>query len=139
MGNYLLKFTRWVEFLKITSLVLVVIFMSTGYSWGQNRDISDRTITGRITDERGEGMPGVNIQIKGTQQGTITDSDGRYRLNIANNDAVLIISFVGYVTEEVAVGNRTALDVQMTVDQKALEEVVVVGYGTQKSKPYRGC
>lgn len=132
MGNYLLKFTRWVEFLKITSLVLVVIFMSTGYSWGQNRDISDRTITGRITDERGEGMPGVNIQIKGTQQGTITDSDGRYRLNIANNDAVLIISFVGYVTEEVAVGNRTALDVQMTVDQKALEEVVVVGYGTQK-------
>lgn len=92
----------------------------------------DRTLRGRVTDERGEGMPGVNVQVKGTQQGTISDSDGRFSLEVASDESVLTLSFVGYITQEIIVGSRSSIEVQLAVDQKSLEEVVVVGYGTQK-------
>ena len=93
---------------------------------------STREIQGFVRDESGGGLPGVNIVIKGTQQGTITDANGRYTFPVPDHDVVLIFSFVGYVSEEVTVGNRTTIDVSLKVDQKALEEVVVVGYGTQR-------
>jgi TonB-linked SusC/RagA family outer membrane protein len=93
---------------------------------------TDRVVTGRVTDERGEGMPGVNIQVKGSQQGTISDSDGRFSINVPNDASILILSFVGYATQEITVGSRSTLTAQLSVDQKALEEVVVVGYGSQK-------
>lgn len=97
-----------------------------------NNDVADRTINGRVTDEKGEGLPGVNIVIKGTTRGTVTDVDGRYQVDVPDNDAVLIFSFVGYVTQEIIVGNRTSIEVTLKTDEKALEEVVVVGYGTQR-------
>lgn len=91
-----------------------------------------REIRGIVSDETGTGLPGVSIIIKGTQQGTVTDAEGRYVLPVPDNDAVLIFSFVGYGSQEVAVGNRTLIEIMLETDQKALEEVVVVGYGTQK-------
>lgn len=94
--------------------------------------VPDRIITGKVVDEKGEGLPGVNILQKGTQQGTITDSDGAFRLSVPDENTVLVFSFVGYVSREVEVGNKTSLEVALQVDQKHLEEVVVVGYGTQK-------
>ncbi|GAA4440754.1 TonB-dependent receptor [Ravibacter arvi] len=89
-------------------------------------------IRGRVTDEKGEGLPGVNILVKGTPQGTVTDGTGAFVLDVPGEDAVLVFSFVGYLPEERTVGRQTLLDVSMKVDQKALEEIVVVGYGEQK-------
>lgn len=90
----------------------------------------DITLTGKVTDEKGEGLPGVNILIKGTRQGTVTDAGGNFTLHVPDEKAVLVFSFVGYVSREVVVGNRTSIDILLKVDEKSLEEVVVVGYGT---------
>ncbi|WP_223816131.1 SusC/RagA family TonB-linked outer membrane protein [Adhaeribacter rhizoryzae] len=89
-------------------------------------------ITGRVTGETGEGLPGVTVLEKGTNNGTATDPNGGFSLNVANSNAVLVVSFIGYLTQEVPVNNRTTLNIVLSPDAKALDEVVVVGYGTQK-------
>jgi len=104
----------------------------------QTQAPADRPITGTVIDDKGAGLPGVSIIIKGTQRGITTDTDGHYKLDVPNSDAVLVFSFVGYVAQEVTVGNRTQLNISLKVDMKALEEVVVVGYGTQKKKDLTG-
>ncbi|MCV9387422.1 SusC/RagA family TonB-linked outer membrane protein [Reichenbachiella ulvae] len=88
-------------------------------------------VTGTVIDDAGEGLPGVSIIIKGTTSGTVTDLDGKFSVE-ANSSDVLTFSFVGYVTKEVEVNGRSAIDIQMQPDVTSLEEVVVVGYGTQK-------
>lgn len=90
------------------------------------------TVTGRVTDDKGEALPGVNIILKGSATGQVTDVNGRYGIGVPGTDGVLIFSFVGYIPQEISVGNRTTIDVELAQDNKALEEVVVVGYGTQK-------
>jgi TonB-linked SusC/RagA family outer membrane protein len=86
-------------------------------------------INGKIKSENGEGIPGVNIVIKGTSQGTITDVNGDFTLN-APHEGVLVISSIGYLPQEVPVNSRNSIDLQLQVDVKQLDEVVVVGYGT---------
>ncbi|RTQ48144.1 TonB-dependent receptor [Hymenobacter gummosus] len=88
---------------------------------------ADITVTGRVLDEKGQGLPGVNVVVKGSSNGTQTDTDGRFSLNAPDN-ATLVFSFVGYTAQEVAVGGRTAVDVTLVPDNRALSEVVVVGY-----------
>ena len=100
--------------------------------------VLDRTLRGLVTDEKGDGLPGVSIILKGTQRGTVTGSDGGYEIVIPDGDNTLIFSFVGFITQEIEVGNRTSLDVRLEVDQKSLEEVVVVGYGTMKKSDLTG-
>jgi len=96
--------------------------------------MAQQTVTGRVSDaEDGSPLPGVNILEKGTTNGTVTDIDGNYTLNVSG-DAVLVFSFVGYLAQEVAVGQRTSIDVSMAPDVTQLSEVVVVGYGTQEKK-----
>ncbi len=95
-------------------------------------------IRGKVTDETGSGLPGVNILIRGTLQGTVTDADGSFSVEVQDEKAVLVFSFVGYINQEVEVGNKTQLDITLLVDNKALEEVIVVGYGTQKAATITG-
>ncbi|WP_439558787.1 SusC/RagA family TonB-linked outer membrane protein [Dyadobacter sp.] len=96
---------------------------------------ADRTITGKVSDEKGLSLPGVSVIIKGSSSGTVSDADGRYSLNVPETgNSVLVFSFVGYLTKDVTVGNQSAIDVELAVDTKALEEVVVVGYGTQRKR-----
>lgn len=90
----------------------------------------DITVSGRVVDEKGSGMPGVNVVVKGTSIGTQTDTDGRFTVTAPDN-ATLIFSFVGYTAQEVAVNNRTSLSINLAPDARALSEVVVVGYLTQ--------
>ncbi len=97
-----------------------------------------RVVTGRVTDEKGEALPGVNVLVKGTQQGVITNVDGAFSIDTPDDKAVLVFSFVGYVSEEVTVGDRVAIDVSLKVDEKSLEEVVVVGYGSKTKKEVTG-
>ncbi len=94
----------------------------------------DRTVTGRVTSaEDGSAIPGVNVLVKGTTTGTTTGSDGRYSIAAPAN-ATLVFSFIGLVPVEVAVGNRSVVDVQMASDVKALQEVVVTAFGIEREK-----
>jgi TonB-linked SusC/RagA family outer membrane protein len=99
---------------------------------------AERTITGKVTDESGETLPGVSIAIKGTQNGTLTNELGIYTLSLPEDNATLVFSYVGYVNQEVVTGSRTTLDVVMSKDTKLLDEVMVVGYGTVKKSDLTG-
>jgi TonB-linked SusC/RagA family outer membrane protein len=95
----------------------------------------DRTISGKVNDEKGVSLPGVSVIIKGSSSGTVTDASGSYSLEVPESGSnMLVFSFVGYLTKEVSIGNQSAINVQLEVDTKALEEVVVVGYGTQRKR-----
>lgn len=90
------------------------------------------TVRGKVVDEKGAGLPGVSILVKGSQQGTTTDGEGNFALDIEKADAVLVFSFVGYKAQEVSVNNASTLEVKMISDSKALEEVVVTALGIKK-------
>jgi TonB-linked SusC/RagA family outer membrane protein len=92
----------------------------------------DRNLEGKVTDEKGEPLPGVSIVVKGTQLGTSTDASGSYQLTVPDKASVLIFSFVGFLPQEKAIENESVLNVTLQADIKSLEELVVVGYGTQK-------
>jgi len=98
---------------------------------------ADITVKGKVVGESGEPMPGVNIAVKGTATGTTSDADGNYSITIPDN-AILIFTFIGYASQEIAVGNRSMIDVSLVPDIKTLSEVVVVGYGTQERKDVTG-
>ena len=115
------------------TMLAMVLLLGNQAVWAQGR-----TVTGKVTDPAGSGLPGVSVQIKGTQRGTNTDADGKYSLANVPDNATLVLSFIGYTSQEVAVGNRSTLDVKLADDTKALEEVVVVGYGTSKKKDLTG-
>ena len=101
--------------------------------------VADQTVSGKVSDEKGEGLPGVSVVLKGTTKGTTTDVDGGFRLSVPETaNVVLIFSFVGYISQEVAVGNRSVIDVKLVSDDKTLSEVVVVGYGVQKKSDLTG-
>ena len=94
------------------------------------------TITGKVVDETGTGMPGVNVVVKGTSVGTTTDAEGVYRLNVTTEQAggTLVFSFIGYSVKEQAINNQSSINVSMIPDISELTEVVVVGYGTQEKR-----
>lgn len=90
------------------------------------------SINGTVRDEKGEPLPGVNIMVKGTQTGTTTDVRGEYSISVSSENDVLIFSFVGYISQEVNVRSQKTIDITLVVDLRNLDELVVVGYGTQK-------
>ncbi|MDP5060563.1 MAG: TonB-dependent receptor plug domain-containing protein, partial [Maribacter sp.] len=111
-------------------LVLLVLFVGfQGSLMAQ-----EKTVTGKVTGgDDGLGIPRVNVTIKGTSRGVPTDIDGNYTIQASSSD-VLSFSFIGYITQEVAVGNQTSINVTLQPDVTSLEEVVVVGYGSQEKK-----
>jgi len=98
----------------------------------------DLIVRGKVVDEKGDGLPGVSVVLKGSQRGVITDAGGKYEISTGETNAILIFSFVGYLPKEEIVGNRSTVDISLLVDTKALEEVVVIGYGTAKKKDLTG-
>ena len=99
--------------------------------------VADIEVTGVVRDDAGEPLPGASVLIKGTTTGTTTDIDGNYKLTVPE-DALLIISFVGFKTQEIAINGRSVIDVSMEIDIGSLEEVVVVGYGVQRKSDVTG-
>jgi TonB-linked SusC/RagA family outer membrane protein len=97
-----------------------------------------RKITGKVTDSKGEPLPGVSIIVKGTANGTITNVDGNYELGKVDDSATLVFSFVGMTSQEIRVQGRTALNVVLEEETKGLDEVIVIGYGTAKRQDFTG-
>lgn len=95
-------------------------------------------VSGKVTDENGEGLPGASVIIKGTTLGTVTDVTGSYSLEVPNENSILIFNYLGYEQQEVIVGTRTIIDVSLALDVTSLEEIVIVGYGTQEKKTVTG-
>jgi len=102
------------------------------------KGILEKTIKGKVTDDKKEPLPGVNITIKGSARGTSTDLDGNFTLQIPDEPVVLVFSFVGFLPQEVSPGNSGQLSVTLNVDTKSLEEVVVVGYGERQRETLTG-
>jgi TonB-dependent SusC/RagA subfamily outer membrane receptor len=95
-------------------------------------------VSGTVTDESGGPLPGVSIMIKGTNNGTTSDGDGKYVLEVADGNATLVFSFVGFSSQTIEVANRSSINVSLVPDIAALGEVVVVSYGTQKKESVIG-
>ncbi|MEM7106826.1 MAG: TonB-dependent receptor [Bacteroidota bacterium] len=114
------------------SMIAALLFALVAPMYGQG------TVTGKVVDaETGDGLPGVSILRKGTSEGTITDFTGNYSISASNTD-VLIFSFVGFVAQEVTVGDRSVIDVTLLTDVTSLSEIVVVGYGTSSKEEVTG-
>ncbi|WP_420148778.1 TonB-dependent receptor [Spirosoma sp.] len=101
-------------------------------------ELLERAVSGTVIDEKGEKLPGVSVVIKGTTRGTTSDAKGQFRLNIPDAGATLTLSFVGYKSQDVVVGNQSTLTLTMQPDQNSLEEVVVVGYGQVQKRDLTG-
>jgi hypothetical protein len=97
-------------------------------------------VTGKVTDEKGAGLPGASVSLKGTNIGTNTDAQGNYSIRVpdGNEGGSLVISFVGYAAQEFPIGSKTVINAQLSADDKSLNEVVVVGYGTQRKSEISG-
>ena len=106
-----------------------------------SRSVSEQqsiTVTGTVTDDSGETLPGVSVAVMGTTIGTVSDGSGRYSITAPSAESVLIFSFIGFNTQEIVVGNRQIIDVTMSEDVQRMDELVVVGYGVQRRETVTG-
>jgi TonB-dependent starch-binding outer membrane protein SusC len=134
------------KLLMTTKIVVILLFCGLAipsYTLAaDNRGIDDQqqiTVYGKVSDAGTlEAMPGVNIVLKGTSVGAITNVEGKYSISVTDRNATLVFSFIGYVTMEVPLNGRTTVDVTLTGEVTALEEVVVTGYGTAKKASLTG-
>jgi len=113
--------------------LLAFLLSSSWVAFGQNQ-----TITGKVTDEKGEALIGVNIIVRETNKGTTTNVDGKYTLSVPGSSSKIIYTFVSYESREVTVGNQSIINVSLNPDAKSLSEVIVVGYGVQKKATVSG-
>ncbi|KAB7732999.1 SusC/RagA family TonB-linked outer membrane protein [Rudanella paleaurantiibacter] len=116
----------------------VLAFRTTKPDKSPRLQVADVVVSGKVTDEQGNGLPGVSVVVKGSTQGTNTDGNGSFRLSVPNANATLVFSFVGYARQEVTVGSQTNLTVKLVPTDETLNEVVVVGYGSQLKKEVTG-
>ena len=124
---------------KLKFLLLILLITITSLTGAQVMSQQAKRVTGTLTDATSmEPMIGVTVIVKGTTTGTTTDAKGKYTIEVANANAILTFSSVGYVSQDITVGNQSAIDVKMVSDVQALSEVVVVGYGTQSRKTMTG-
>ena len=125
--------------LKIAVRLMLVLLLLAGFQANVLADeFQQRRITGRVIDSNGEGLPGVNILEKGTTNGAIAETNGVFSINATSANPVLQFSFIGYVTQDVAVGAQNTIDVTLAEAVSALDEIVVVGYSTQTRKSLTG-
>lgn len=121
-------------------LLLLSLFITTGLKAQQ--PVADRDqISGKVTDETGVGLPGVSVALKGTQQGTSSDANGNYSLALSGDafrNGILVFSFIGYAGQEVPIAGQRTIDLSLKASEQSLNEVVVVGYGTQKKATVTG-
>ncbi len=118
--------------------LLTVLLLSGSVQIFAGAEDQQKTVTGRITDSNNQALAGVNILEKGTINGAISDVDGKFSLNVASSSSILVFSFIGYSTQEVTVGTQTSINVTLGESAVGLDEIVVVGYGTQQKRAISG-
>lgn len=118
--------------LKLKLFFFAILLICNGLSYLYAQEDIQVEVTGTVIDEEGIPLPGVTVQVQGTNRGVVTDFDGNYEIEVLNPDAVLEFSYVGFQIQEIPVNNRTTINVTLTEDMAQLDEVVVVGYGTQQ-------
>jgi TonB-dependent starch-binding outer membrane protein SusC len=121
------------HFTQLKTLFVILFFVITGNALAQ-----DQVVTGKVLDEQGTALPGVNILFKGSSEGTTTDANGNFTLRGNASNSTLVFSFIGYTTQELALNGQTSITVTLAPDVQQLGEVVVVGYGTQEKKDLTG-
>jgi len=126
-NRYTINIKRCIQ---LSTLILVLI-LSSGQVFGSlpNRQ---RAIRGAVTDGNGEALAGVSVKLKNTSTATSTNSEGEYAINVPGQGGTLVVTYVGFVSQEIEIGNKHVIDIQLLYDKTSLNEVVVVGYGTQK-------
>lgn len=112
---------------------LVLLFLSSAFAQAQKH-----TVSGTITDIDKSPLPGATVRVKGASGGTISDFDGKYTIEVADKNGILLVSFMGYKQQEVAIEGKSKIDVVLVEDAKLVDEVVVVGYGTMKKSDLTG-
>lgn len=128
------------DFFLRQKIVMIIMFFCSAYVLNASPDDIQQAflVKGRVVDTLNEGIPGANIMIRGTTTGTITDFDGNYAIEVPGKQSVLVFSFIGYTTKEVPVKNQKEINVTLEDDSQALEEVVVVAYGTKSKATVTG-
>src|SRR5690606_24246300 len=114
-------------------ILMVVMFCSAAFTTQQGR-----TITGKVFDDGGVPMPGVNVLVKGTSNGTVTNANGEYSITLSTSNGTLVLSFIGYNTKEVVVGKSNVINVTLNAGVSDLEEVVVIGYAVARKAEVTG-
>ncbi|WP_462253183.1 SusC/RagA family TonB-linked outer membrane protein [Ekhidna sp.] len=122
--NYILQ--------KVRIALLAIFSLASSFTL-----LAQQTVSGRVTDENGEGLPGVTILVKGTNSGDVTDVDGNFTINASSSD-VLVFSSIGFQTQEIPINNQTSIAVNLQTDLQSLQEVVVLGYGSQSREEFTG-
>jgi TonB-dependent starch-binding outer membrane protein SusC len=138
--DWLGRFTR-IKLSHMIATLLVICnlnIQAEGIAADGGAFLAEVSVSGQVLDENSNSMPGVNIVVKGTTIGTTTDVDGKFRLAVPDASAILVFSFIGYEPQEIAVGTQTEINITMVPDVSQLNEVLVVGYGTQKKSTVTG-
>jgi TonB-linked SusC/RagA family outer membrane protein len=142
MKKYLkqLQFKANCNYTKILSILLIGICFSTTAHAVPSGKVYDQTmnVSGQVTGADGISLPGVNVLIKGTNRGVVTNNDGNYSLEVDNPNTILVFSFIGFITQEVTVNSQSTINIILKEDVKSLDEVIVTGYGTQKKTDLTG-
>jgi TonB-linked SusC/RagA family outer membrane protein len=140
--DYFIRKRSGITFGLFFSLICFLLMPIAGNLYGSNHTLTTfqtKKITGTVIDaSTGEALPGVNITVEGTTIGVISDMSGKYSIEVYSPDAVLVFSYVGYLTEKGSVQGVSSMDMKLSPDIKSLEEVVVVGYGTQRKSDLTG-
>ncbi len=118
------------------TVCLLLLFVSTLI--GAQSAIGQISVKGKVTDAQGQALPGATIQISGTTVGTVSGNDGSYAIQVQNGNAVLQYSFLGFTTQKITVGKQTTINISLNEDAQSIDDVVVVGYGTQKKSTLTG-
>jgi TonB-linked SusC/RagA family outer membrane protein len=141
MRIYLQNHFDWCIIMKYTLCQIIIGLLFTSISFAEKGYVKRQTaivVTGRVTDLAGQPLIGVSVKVKGTNIGASTDANGQYSLNTPDNSGVLVFTYIGYITQEIAVNNRATVNVSMEEDSAVLEEVVVIGYGTVRKSDLTG-
>ena len=137
--NNKVKLSRHKKFVRVVRICSFILFFSSMIMFAANSYTilnaaihQQITITGTVSDVNGEPLPGVTVIIKGTTQGTATDASGAYSLQVTNENAILVFSYIGFISQETTIGARRSINITLSEESRELGEVVVVGYGVQR-------
>jgi TonB-linked SusC/RagA family outer membrane protein len=149
MTNHFKELREYIPLVKSIFLSLTILFVSAGVAlaadYPENKEstsekvtFDQKTVSGKVTDADGQPLPGVAVVVKGTTIGVVTDTDGNYTLPNIANDAVVVFSFVGMISQEIVSAGKTVIDVKLLTDTIGIEEIVTIGYGVQKKTTVTG-